>query len=106
MLLVSVTYEVVTPESAEDGDAAESGFLYQDDALTFRQVIDLLREHPHPSQSGPDYGPRSWATSEPVPDGCNMTEGAIYSQSVHFAHANPARKGKYWAKAMQYVYRK
>lgn len=37
----SITYEIVTPESAEDGDNAESGFLVED--VTFRDAMDELR---------------------------------------------------------------
>lgn len=37
----SITYEVITPESAEDGDIADSGFLVED--VTFREAMDELR---------------------------------------------------------------
>jgi hypothetical protein len=40
-MLFSITYEKITPESAEDGEAAERGFLYEE--LTFREAMDALR---------------------------------------------------------------
>jgi hypothetical protein len=36
----SVTYDIVTPESAEEGDYAESGFLAEN--VSLREAIDLL----------------------------------------------------------------
>jgi len=41
IFLVSKTYEIITPESAENGDAEERGFKYQDEEMT---VEDILRE--------------------------------------------------------------
>ena len=35
----SVTYEIVTEESAEDGDSAESGFVGE--GLSLRDALDL-----------------------------------------------------------------
>lgn len=40
-MLFSVTYEIVTPESAEDGDAAERGFEMQD--VSLREAWEFLR---------------------------------------------------------------
>ncbi len=40
MLLFNITYEIVTQESAEYGDAAERGFIAQD--LPFRDAIELF----------------------------------------------------------------
>jgi hypothetical protein len=59
MATFALTYEIITPESAEYGDAAERGFaidptpithtrvysrLYQD-RIGFREAIDTAREH-------------------------------------------------------------
>ena len=40
MLLFNITYEIITQESAECGDAAERGFIAQD--LPFRDSIELF----------------------------------------------------------------
>jgi hypothetical protein len=40
-MLFSITYEKITPESAEEGEAAERGFLYE--GISFREAMDALR---------------------------------------------------------------
>jgi len=42
MLKFNVTYEIVTPESAENGEAEETGFIAQD--VSFREAFDMVRE--------------------------------------------------------------
>ena len=37
------TFETVTPESAEQGEAADSGFVLQDEKILYRDLIELLR---------------------------------------------------------------
>lgn len=41
MAKFSVTYEIVTPESAEIGDADERGFI--DENVSFREAIELVQ---------------------------------------------------------------
>ena len=40
--LVSKTYSQTTPESAEDGDFSDSGFVWEDVPYTFRELVELL----------------------------------------------------------------
>ncbi len=40
--MFSVTYEIITEESAEDGEAAEHGFIGEN--LSLREAIDLVGE--------------------------------------------------------------
>ena len=40
--LVSKTYSQVTPESAEDGDFSDCGFVWEDVPYTFRELVELL----------------------------------------------------------------
>ena len=73
----SVTYEVVTEESAAEGDAAERGFLGQD--LTFREAFELFQEErdwtlvesdcspmsaKHPPRWFTDHGELAFASGE------------------------------------------
>jgi len=39
MFTVSKTYDLVTYESAEDGEAAESGFVFEDSRMTLREAL-------------------------------------------------------------------
>ena len=38
MLLISQTYEIITEESAENGEAAEQGFNFKDSEYTVREI--------------------------------------------------------------------
>lgn len=42
---LSVTYDIVTPESAEVGDHAESGFEYEPRAASLSDVLSALKEY-------------------------------------------------------------
>ena len=41
--MFNITFETITPESAENGEAEETGFL--DENLTFREAMDAMRWH-------------------------------------------------------------
>ena len=43
MLKLSMTYEIVTPESAEHGDTAESGFEFEAYPHTARDLANLIK---------------------------------------------------------------
>lgn len=96
-LLISRTYEVVTPESAERGETAEAGFNAEREAVTFRELVDVLREHPVPS-SWPvrEVGPWDWASSHEWQD---YRTGAVETEGVHWHRDNPPRLLKYWGRA-------
>ena len=97
MILISRTFEVVTPESAEDGEAAESGFLVEGEAVTFRELISLMRDHPNPSCYPPSGEAYEWLSSYPETDYRDASER---TESLHFDRENPPRLTKYWRKAM------
>jgi hypothetical protein len=40
---VSRTYSEVTPESAKDGEFSETGFVFQDDTYTLRELIAYIK---------------------------------------------------------------
>ena len=46
MILISRTYNITTEESAEHGEHAEDGFIVEDEPVTFRELVSLMREHP------------------------------------------------------------
>ena len=85
----SVTYEVVTPESAEHGDAEDRGFIAED--LTLRDALDAwdgagyhVEADCCPVDGGP-YGVPRWFTAYKVNNGtreCYET-GAEESRGLH-----------------------
>jgi hypothetical protein len=100
-LIISRTYQECTPESAEDGDFSDSGFVYENTEITFRELVTELRRGGFSRMSSwPSHGdPRDWATQEHETT-CYQT-GTTRAESLHFSRANPAQKGKYWAKALR-----
>jgi hypothetical protein len=98
MLLISKTYERVTEESAEDGEAAETGFIFCDELMTFSELVRELRDYCHAS-SWPLRGTRyDWVNTEAEQD---YATGDWTIYGLHFSHSNPQRREKYWRKALQ-----
>jgi hypothetical protein len=93
MITISRTYQVYTQASAEHGEAAESGFYYEDDKVTFRELVQLLADHPIPSCS---HGIPDWTTSYPDID---YRTGRETFYSIH--PGRDAISQKYWAKAVK-----
>ena len=97
MILVSRTFEVITPESAEYGESAESGFLVESEFVTFKELVTLMREHPVASCYPPRGETYEWLSTYPSQDYRDASET---TESLHFARENPTRMAKYWRKAM------
>ena len=102
MLLINKFFSEVTPESAEDGELSDSGTLAENVPYTFRELIDLLREHSNPSCSHGRVSILTWfSTGFRVDDYATGTE---CEQSIHYSRDNLPRSAKYWCKAIRYVY--
>lgn len=91
MIIVSKTYEIVTPESAEYGEAEERGFEWENVPYSFRELVEEMEKYPYPSCS---HGVPSWVSSYPETD---YTTGAETVYSLH--PARDARSLRYWEKA-------
>jgi len=77
----SITYDIVTPESAEDGDLADCGMHAE--GLTFREAMDELRWHRGchvEADSYPLHRPRWFTFYEAEHD---YATGAVTSYSLH-----------------------
>lgn len=98
MLLLSKTYETVTYESAEIGDAEERGFVFEDESFTFREVVDMLKGGT--SSAYPAEGDtRECVVHNEVH--ADYRTGARTSESIHYSRANPRRNAKYWRMAFK-----
>jgi hypothetical protein len=97
MILISRTFEVITPESAEEGEAAESGFLSEGEAVTFRELVSLMRDHPLPSCYPPRGEAFEWLSSHSETD---YRDCSNRTESIHLDQSNHPRTLKYWRKAM------
>jgi len=100
MILISKTYQAFTPESIENGEADEQGFIFEDEPYTFSELVRLIRmEGFTQSSCSPATGnPREWLTTESEPD-YSTGEESIYS--LHYSHNNPSRAAKYWKAAFR-----
>jgi hypothetical protein len=77
----NITYSIVTPESAEHGDIAESGFRAEN--LTFREAMDELRWYRGgyvEADCLPVHRPRWFTFCEADHD---YATGAVTSYSLH-----------------------
>jgi hypothetical protein len=98
VILISRTYETVTPESAEFGESDDAGFICQSEPVTFRELVELMRAHPVPSSS-PCAGSRwDWLSSYPEE---NFRDCSNRTESLHYDKSNPPSRDKYWRKAMR-----
>jgi hypothetical protein len=76
---VRITYEVVTPESAEEGDAAERGWIDEDGTdYTVEDAIQLLQGK-EPSSS--HFHPGVWYSD--IDGDVDLRTGAETRQSYH-----------------------
>lgn len=54
--IVSETYQEVTPESAEYGDFSDTGFVFQDETYSLRELIDYIKRNGYTRESkGTDW---------------------------------------------------
>jgi len=92
-ILISQTFEIVTEESAEHGEPAESGFDWEDIPHGFRETVELIQSGgfnvPSCSPGVPD-----WLSTESEQD---FRTGEYETKSIH--PGRDARSQRYWAKA-------
>jgi hypothetical protein len=94
---ISRTYEIITPESAENGEAADAGFVEQDADYSFRRLMREAREggwessqYPLPDSEA-DFA-QVWLTRYGEADFRTMETENV---SIHFA--GTTRQVRFWA---------
>lgn len=84
-MLFDVTYEIVTQESAEQGDAEERGYIGQ--ALTLRAAIDEVRSTRTSAVDGVSYihadSPDDTYRTIVIGNGMEFETGAQEARSLH-----------------------
>lgn len=99
-IILSQTYEIVTQESAADGEVSERGYDWQDAPHTFRETVELIKSEGfcNPSCS---HGVPGWLTTEVIQDHAFFEDGEHRTLSLH--PGRDARSQRYWEKACRAV---
>lgn len=85
------------PDGA-DGYCPDGESDSRDEEVSFRELVDLMRAHVHPSASHLRGTPFEWLSTEPYPD---PYSGEYSEHSLHYSRDNPPRMLKYWRAAMR-----
>ena len=95
MLKLSMTYEIITEKSAENGDVEESGFVFEDVEYT---ATDLLHEISHNEFTSPSdcRGTPRWLTYYGEMD---YITGEYENRSIHPGQDKQSQK--VWTKVIQ-----
>lgn len=95
-ILISCTYEVVTEESAEHGDAEERGFEYENAPTEYDDVVRILKGL-EPSCRPITNGALTWFTSYGDAD---FKTGNRTNKSYHLVRGQGDAAEALWAKAI------
>lgn len=77
----AVTFSIVTPESAADGDYAECGFDYE--ATDLRTAINYFGDYAYSADSYPVTGDVRWFDSAVIQDRSYFEQGHERHLSLH-----------------------
>ena len=96
MIKISQTYEIVTEESAIDGEAAERGFDFENADYGFRELVEYIESNGfcHSSNS---HGAPGWLSTEVIQDRAFFEDGEHRTLSLH--PGKDAKSLRYWEKA-------
>ena len=90
-ILISETYEIMTPESAAIGEHEEIGFNFKYEQYTFRELVDYLKRkgyrHNHGRWVSTDFETTDYRTGE--------------EESLSLHPASDSRSQRYFWKAVR-----
>jgi hypothetical protein len=93
-IIISRTFVEVTPDSTEEGEFSDHGFDSEREEVTFSELVALMSEHPHPSQSPNEGGTNVWFSNEMYTS--DYGNGTERQESIHFHKDNTPNAAKYW----------
>lgn len=97
MFLINVTREIITEESAENGEAAEQWMDIENGEWEFRELVRDIK-YLQASQS-PITNPETvWFTSYGEMD---YRSGEYENYSLHYSRDNPKHNLKHWIRAIK-----
>lgn len=95
MLQLSMTYETITPESAEECDTDETGFVFEASDCTARELADYIRKDGFTSPSC-SHGVPQWLTAYGETD---PYTGEVENRSIH--PGRDVQSQKVWARVLR-----
>ena len=101
MINYSETFQTITPESAEFGDYAESGFISESESATFRDMVELLTDTEPSCFPVSDDG-NIWFSDNEYGNGTReyYESGELETRSYH---PKTSRDARYMVKAWKYA---
>ena len=95
MILIDVTFANWTPDDIDEGETFDNGYLFQDEPISFRTLVELMRGYDS-------------ASSYPADDDCwlsafstDIKTGIETIHNIHFSPKNKNRYKKYWSMALK-----
>lgn len=93
-ILIGRTFSEITPESAKNADFSDYGFISENEAVTFTELVELMKRHPQASEWPNNGSPDVWySTGYQVEDYGTGTER---EECLHFHPDNTPNVDKYW----------
>lgn len=98
MLQIAMTYETITHESAEHGDADERGFVFEACDCTARELAKYIQREGFTEPSDSHGVPRWLTASEFRTD---YRTGEVENRSIH--PGNDAQSQRVWARVLRLI---
>lgn len=103
-ILINQTFVNVTYESADNGDYSDSGFIAEKLEVSFRELVQLMKDHCHPSQSPNNGSTDIWYSSDFHT--INFKTGEEQETAIHYYTENTPNAAKYWRLARKFADKK
>ena len=93
-IIISKTFCEVTPESAEESDFSDHGFIEEREEVSFTELVELMEKHYNSSTCPDNYSIHNWySTDMEIED---YYTGTQREESIHFHTENTINAAKYW----------
>lgn len=92
-ILINRTYAETTPESCAEGDFSDTGFISECEAVSFRELVELMKGHSNPSNT-PNDGINVWYSTHWYTK--DYATNTTREESIHLHHINTPNAAKYW----------
>jgi len=93
-IIINRTFATITPESDEIGDFDQTGFISEQEQVTFSELVNLMKSHTSPSCSPNNYDVQTWyGTGFFTSD---YATGEEREECIHYSDKNTSNAAKYW----------